>query len=106
MVKSAPTLVGKLSTTATYEVLKAWSSAADDWFHSHIQAYPDLLAPTAICQVVRLTLAPALYAVLEAEGALGTVRQGVGATWSVMMDHLREKLGCTRSRLTIGLSTL
>ena len=48
MVKSAPTLVGKLPTTATYEELKAWSSAVDDWVHSHIQAYPDSLAPTAV----------------------------------------------------------
>jgi hypothetical protein len=74
MVKAAPILLGKLPTITTYEELKAWSSAVDNWVHSQIQAYQESLAPTAVCQVARLTPEPALYAALEAKGALGTGR--------------------------------
>lgn len=35
MVKSAPTMVTKLSKSANYEALKAWASAVDDWVFSH-----------------------------------------------------------------------
>lgn len=74
MVKSAPTMVRKLVPNARYELLKAWSSAVDDWVHSHMQVYPDALAPTAVRSVARMTLEPELYTALEEEGALGTGR--------------------------------
>lgn len=56
MVKSAPTMVTKLKTSANYEVLKAWASAVDDWVFSHTQVYPDCLGPTAVRSVARMTL--------------------------------------------------
>ena len=35
-------------------------------------------------------------------------RHGKGgvATWATMMNHLREKLGCSRANLRIGLAIL
>lgn len=35
MVKSAPTMITKLRKSASYEALKAWSSAVYDWVFSH-----------------------------------------------------------------------
>ena len=35
MIKSAPTLVDKLKSTANYEQMKNWLSAVDDWLYSH-----------------------------------------------------------------------
>lgn len=73
-MKSAAAMVKKLGPAAKYDQLKAWSSAVDDWVHSHMQVYPDALAPTAVRSVARMTLEAELYTALEEEGALGTGR--------------------------------
>ena len=109
MVKSAPTMVSKLKSTAKYETLKAWASAVDDWVFSHTQVYPDALGPTAVRSVARMTLDMELYTALEEDGALGgrSGRQaGSGASWEEMMEHLRDRLGCSRVNLKLGLAFL
>lgn len=109
MVKSAPTMVTKLKTNANYEVLKAWASAVDDWVFSHTQVYPDCLGPTAVRSVARMTLQPELYTALEGDGALGGRagwQAGKETTWEKMMEHLRDRLGCSRVNLKLGLAFL
>ncbi len=107
MIKSAPTMVKKLVKSANYDVYKAWSSAVDDWIFTHMQIYPEQLGPSAVCSVAHMTLDPELYAALEGDGALGG-RTGSSAEtkWEAMMEHLRERLGCSAINLKIGLATL
>jgi hypothetical protein len=107
MVKSAPTMVTKLPKSANYETLKAWTSAVEDWVFSHTQVFPEDLGPTAVRSIARMTLSAELYSILENSGALGN-RSGKGepASWNRMMDHLREKLGCSSANLKLGLAML
>ena len=81
----------------------------DDWVFSHTQVYPDHLGPTAVRSVARMTLDPELYTALEGDGALGgRIGRGdaTGASWSEMMEHLRDRLGCSRANLKLGLAFL
>ena len=110
MIKSAPTMVKKLGKNANYDVYKAWSSAVDDWVLTHTQVYPESLGPSAVRSVSRMTLDPELYAALEGDGALGG-RQGssenpLETKWEAMMEHLRDRLGCSAINLKLGLATL
>ena len=100
-------MVSKLSTSANYEQMKAWSSAVDDWVFSHTQIYPDSLGPAAVRSVARMTLSAELYTALEGDGALGS-RSGpaTDASWEQMMEHLRDRLGCSPINLKLGLATL
>ncbi len=61
----------------------------------------------AVRSVARMTLTAELYSQLENAGALGN-RSGAGqpATWSNMMEHLREHLGCSSANLKLGLAVL
>ena len=108
MIKSAPTMVTKLHVTADYQKLKAWQSAVEAWVLSHMQIYPDKLGPSAVRTVARMTLSAELYTALEGDGALGIRGKESEAEtrWDVMMEHLRERLGCTRVNLKIGLARL
>jgi hypothetical protein len=102
-------MVTKLQPNATYEVLKAWASAVEDWVYSHTQVHPDNLGPTAVRSVARMTLAPVLYTQLEGDGALGSragAHGGSTASWDRMMEHLRDRLGCSRVNLKLGLAFL
>ena len=53
-----------------------------------------------------MTLKPELYTALEGDGALGTRGKESETRWEVMMEHLRERLGCMRVNLKIGLARL
>jgi hypothetical protein len=56
-----------------------------------------------------MTLAPVLYTQLENDGALGSrAGDNVGhvASWEKMMEHLRDRLGCSRVNLKLGLAFL
>ena len=102
-------MVTKLKASAKYETLKAWASAVDDWVFSHTQVYPDDLGPTAVRSVARMTLEAELYTALEGDGALGGRFgrcAGGGAAWGEMMEHLRDRLGCSRVNLKLGLAFL
>ena len=107
MIKSAPTMVTKLVKTANYDTYKAWSSAVDDWVFSHTQIYPEKLGPSAVRSIARMTLDPELYAALEGDGALGGRAGSASETkWEAMMEHLRDRLGCSSINLKLGLATL
>ena len=107
MIKSAPMMVTKLTKGVNYGAFKAWASAVEDWVYSHTHIMPDELSPMAVWSVARMTLELELYSALEAKGALGS-RSGSGpeAQWPTMMEHLREKLGCSRANLKLGLAVL
>ena len=55
-----------------------------------------------------MTLEAELFTSLAEEGALGGLegRDGPEAVWEVMMEHLRERLGCSKMNLRYGLSFL
>ena len=53
-----------------------------------------------------MTLSAELYTTLEGDGALGSRGKELETRWDVMMEHLRERLGCTRVNLKIGLARL
>ena len=61
MVKSALTMVTKLSNSANYGTLKAWASAVEDWVFSFTQVMPEDLGPMAVRAVARMTLTVDLY---------------------------------------------
>ena len=100
-------MVTKLTKNATYGALKAWASAVEDWVYSHTHVMPEDLGPMAVQSVARMTLTAELYSALETTGALGS-RTGAGAqaSWVTMMEHLREKLGCSSANLKLGLAVL
>ena len=81
----------------------------DDWVFSHTQVYPDNLGPTAIRSVARMTLEPELYTALEGDGALGH-RSGLHATgattWEQVLEHIKDRLGCSKVNLKLGLAFL
>ena len=68
---------------------------------------PDRLGPSAVRSVARMALAPDLYSRLEGDGALGG-RHGndEDARWEVLLEHLRDRLGCSRVNLRWGLAWL
>ena len=68
---------------------------------------PDRLGPSAVRSVARMALAPDLYSRLEGDGALGG-RHGSDedARWEVLLEHLRDRLGCSRVNLRWGLAWL
>ena len=50
-----------------------------------------------------------LYAALEGDGALGGrsgLSGGGNATWKLLMDHLRDRLGCSKINLKLGLALM
>ena len=89
-------------------MLKGWASAVDDWVFSHMHVQPSRLGPIAVRQVARMTLEAELFTSLVEEGALGGLegRDGPDAVWEVMMEHLWERLGCSKMNLRYGLSFL
>ena len=100
-------MVTKLMKAATYGTLKVWASAVEDWIFSQTQVMPEDLGPMAVRSVARMMLAAELYSQLENAGTLGS-RTGAGepASWPRMMEHLREKLGCSTANLKLGLAVL
>ena len=108
MVKSAHALVSKLPANANYGKLKAWQSSVEDWVYSNTQILPDKLGPSAVRSVARMSLDPELYSALEGDGALGGRYGGrvTDARWEVLMEHLRDRLGCSRVNLKLGLACL
>ena len=109
MIKSAPQMIDKLKVGATYGKLKAWASAVEDWLYSHTQVYPDRLGPSAVRSVARMTLSAELYSLLEGDGVLGRragTAAGDTATWNQLMDHIRDRLGCSKHNLKVGLALL
>ena len=79
----------------------------DDWVFSHTQIYPEKLGPSAVRSIARMTLDPELCAALEGDGALGGRAGSASETkWEAMMEHLRDRLGCSSINLKLGLATL
>ncbi len=71
-----------------------------------MQIYPDKLGPAAVRTVARMTLSAELYSALEGDGALGIRGKNKETRWDTMMEHLRERLGCTRMNIKMGLARL
>ena len=56
-----------------------------------------------------MTLDPELYTALEGDGALGQRSGGRttgAATWEQMLEHLKDRLGCSKVNLKLGLAFL
>ena len=54
-----------------------------------------------------MALSAELYTALEGDGALGhRSEESEGASWEQMMEHLRDRLGCSPINLKLGLATL
>ncbi len=71
MVKSASTMVTKIGSDATYDTLKAWQSAVEDWVFTSTSITPEDLGPISVRSVARMTLKPELYTALDNAGAMG-----------------------------------